>query len=98
MQQPSYIIGVAFVCTFLTTWSVFAGIYYGIQVASDYTCIQDVSTYTEAFLYSIESQTTIGYGGRHPKDSCPPQVVVQSIQYILDSFIYTNKLKLEKKN
>ena len=43
-------------------------------------------TFINAFLFSLESQTTIGYGSRHPEDNikyCWPILLIQCCQPIL---------------
>ncbi|XP_063077847.1 inward rectifier potassium channel 2a [Engraulis encrasicolus] len=54
-------------------------------------CVSNVTTFTAAFLFSIETQTTIGYGYRYVTDECPVavfMVVLQSILgCIIDAFI-----------
>uniref|UniRef100_A0A8C6TUR5 Potassium inwardly rectifying channel subfamily J member 2a n=1 Tax=Neogobius melanostomus TaxID=47308 RepID=A0A8C6TUR5_9GOBI len=54
-------------------------------------CVSNVSSFTAAFLFSVETQTTIGYGYRSVTDECPMAVftvVFQSIiGCIIDAFI-----------
>jgi len=45
----------------------------------------DIETsFARSFLLALESQTTIGYGARYPKDQCIWPQIVQSAQYILN--------------
>ncbi|XP_076655978.1 uncharacterized protein LOC143360731 isoform X2 [Halictus rubicundus] len=43
-------------------------------------CIVDINGFTSSFLFSIETQHTIGYGSKHPTDECPEAVFVICIQ------------------
>ncbi|KZC05712.1 ATP-sensitive inward rectifier potassium channel 12 [Dufourea novaeangliae] len=43
-------------------------------------CIMDIRGFTSSFLFSIETQHTIGYGSKHPTDECPEAVFVICIQ------------------
>ncbi|XP_076235323.1 uncharacterized protein LOC143179825 isoform X2 [Calliopsis andreniformis] len=43
-------------------------------------CIVDIRGFTSSFLFSIETQHTIGYGSKHPTDECPEAVFVICIQ------------------
>lgn len=54
-------------------------------------CVTQVNTFVAAFLFSIETQTTIGYGARYVTEECPAavfMVVFQSIMgCIIDAFM-----------
>lgn len=54
-------------------------------------CVTNVNTFVAAFLFSIETQTTIGYGARCVTEECPAavfMVVFQSIMgCIIDAFM-----------
>nr|XP_020453423.1 ATP-sensitive inward rectifier potassium channel 12-like isoform X2 [Monopterus albus] len=54
-------------------------------------CVMKVNTFVAAFLFSIETQTTIGYGARCVTEECPAavfMVVFQSIMgCIIDAFM-----------
>lgn len=70
-----------FASTFVMTWFIFGVIFYFIGMGngdfesglnSNHTpCVMNVETLTGAFLFSLESQTTIGYGFRHITEECP---------------------------
>lgn len=64
-----YWIALVFSACFLTSWLFFGTIWWLIvwirsTHASRVTCVENVESWTSAFLFSIETQTTIGYGGR----------------------------------
>ncbi|CAL8288938.1 unnamed protein product [Boreogadus saida] len=54
-------------------------------------CTMQVRTFVAAFLFSVETQTTIGYGARYVTEECPmavSMVVLQSIVgCIIDAFM-----------
>ena len=86
-----------FIGVFSVTWVLFASVYYlfasvhgdlaevtnTTETASSETpCLVGVDTFTAAYLFSIETMTTIGYGSRYQTEECPGvylAVMVQSI-------------------
>ncbi|MCL4149127.1 UNVERIFIED_CONTAM: hypothetical protein GTU68_060893 [Idotea baltica] len=49
---------------------------------SNQSCLMNVQTFTGAFLYSIETQHTIGYGFRYTTEACPQAIITMCIQSI----------------
>ncbi|XP_065088719.1 ATP-sensitive inward rectifier potassium channel 11-like [Ochlerotatus camptorhynchus] len=45
-------------------------------------CISNIYTYTSCFLFSLETQHTIGYGNRATTEECPEAIFVMSMQSI----------------
>ncbi|XP_049530511.1 G protein-activated inward rectifier potassium channel 3-like isoform X1 [Anopheles darlingi] len=45
-------------------------------------CVFNIESYTSAFLFSIETQTTIGYGYRTTTEQCPEAIFVMCFQSI----------------
>ncbi|KAM9411328.1 inward rectifier potassium channel 2-like [Salvelinus alpinus] len=88
---------VIFCLAFLLSWLFFGcvfwlvAIFHGDLENNSQKCVSNVSSFTAAFLFSIETQTTIGYGYRYVTDECPVAVftvVFQSIVgCIIDAFI-----------
>ncbi|XP_056440949.1 inward rectifier potassium channel 2-like [Gadus chalcogrammus] len=88
---------VIFCLAFILSWLFFGcifwlvAIFHGDLETNDHQCVSNVSSFTAAFLFSIETQTTIGYGYRYVTDECPVavfMVVFQSIVgCIIDAFI-----------
>ncbi|XP_026879052.1 inward rectifier potassium channel 2a [Electrophorus electricus] len=88
---------IIFCLAFLLSWLFFGCIFWlvaffhGDLDNKEPQCVSNVSTFTAAFLFSIETQTTIGYGNRYVTDECPIavfMVVFQSIVgCIIDAFI-----------
>ncbi|KAL3875867.1 hypothetical protein ACJMK2_033776 [Sinanodonta woodiana] len=83
---------VIFSLGFLVTWTAFAIIYYIIalvhgDIGDNYTgskrCIAQVGSFTAAFLFSLETQHTIGYGFRHVTTECGMAVLFVFLQFIL---------------
>ncbi|KAK7088174.1 ATP-sensitive inward rectifier potassium channel 11-like [Littorina saxatilis] len=54
-------------------------------------CIENLDTFSEAFLFSMETQSTIGFGALHPNAECPgvtPLVYFQiTIGFMLETFV-----------
>lgn len=75
-----------FSMAFLLSWTVFAVVYYLIclshgdldpnKPAEFIPCVVHVSTFSSVFLYSVETQHTIGYGHRYVTDECPEAIMV----------------------
>lgn len=91
---------VIFCLAFILSWLLFGCVFWLVamfhgdlddMVGFQKKCVSNVSSFTAAFLFSIETQTTIGYGYRYVTDECPVAVfavVFQSIiGCIIDAFI-----------
>lgn len=50
-------------------------------------CVTEVRSFTSAFLYSIETQHTIGYGNRFVTEECPEAIFTMCLQCIMGVFI-----------
>ncbi|SPP80121.1 G protein-activated inward rectifier potassium channel 3 isoform X2 [Drosophila guanche] len=50
-------------------------------------CVTEVKSIMTAFLYSVETQTTIGYGNRYVTEECPEAIFTMCIQCITGVFI-----------
>ena len=55
------------------------------------TCVHNVNDFSSAFLFSVETQTTIGYGFRYPSSGCGAGILLLVFQsvvgLILDSLL-----------
>ncbi|CAH2325659.1 ATP-sensitive inward rectifier potassium channel 11 [Pelobates cultripes] len=81
-----------FTMSFLCTWLLFGMMWWLIAFAHgdlDVTdegfvpCVTSVQSFTAAFLFSIEVQVTIGFGGRMITEECPMAILVLIIQNIV---------------
>ncbi|CAD6220766.1 GSCOCG00011585001-RA-CDS [Cotesia congregata] len=43
-------------------------------------CVEDIHSFTSCFLFSVETQHTIGYGSKHTTEECPEAIFVMCIQ------------------
>lgn len=91
----------AFVLGYLVSWMVFALIWYLIAAAhgdlgrgtpapgdtGPPPCVVNINDFTGCFLYSVESQMTIGYGTSYPSQECPEAMFVLCMQSILGLII-----------
>ncbi|XP_074070102.1 ATP-sensitive inward rectifier potassium channel 15 [Macrotis lagotis] len=84
-----------FAATFVVTWFLFGVIYFVIafihgdleQSPNQTACITKVNSLTGAFLFSLESQTTIGYGVRFITEECPHAIFLLVIQLVITTLI-----------
>ncbi|KAK0096457.1 hypothetical protein PV326_005419 [Microctonus aethiopoides] len=54
-----------------------------IQAENNWTpCVYNIFSFTSCFLFSIETQHTIGYGSRSTTEECPEAIFVMCIQSI----------------
>ncbi|XP_053702807.1 ATP-sensitive inward rectifier potassium channel 15 [Synchiropus splendidus] len=103
-----------FASTFVMTWFIFGVFFYLIGLgngdfqpglSANYTaCVANVQTLTGAFLFSLESQTTIGYGFRYISEECPlaiftlvAQLVITGLAEIFVTGAFLAKLARPKK-
>jgi len=83
----------SFAASFYISWLAFAVIWYLVVYAhgdladnkpdNHTVCVDNIVDFTSCFLYSLETQHTIGYGGRATTEECPVAVVVMSLQSIV---------------
>lgn len=87
-----------FTLSFLLCWLGFAVIWWliafthgdfdekhlpAVQTANNWVpCIYNINSFTSCFLFSIETQHTIGYGSRSTTEECPEAIFVMCIQCI----------------
>ncbi|KAJ8664348.1 hypothetical protein QAD02_006010, partial [Eretmocerus hayati] len=84
-----------FAMTFLLSWLGFAIVWWLIVYAhgdleprSDISdsnvtfvpCVEDIHGFTSCFLFSVETQHTIGYGSKHTTEECPEAIFIMCIQ------------------
>ncbi|XP_041033579.1 ATP-sensitive inward rectifier potassium channel 11-like [Carcharodon carcharias] len=82
---------VIFTMSFLCSWMLFAMLWWLIAFAHGdldsqkdnvVPCITSITSFTSAFLFSIEVQVTIGFGSRMVTEECPLAITVLIIQNI----------------
>ncbi len=91
---------VLFAAAFTGSWFIFGLLWYSLaknngdldvlQNSSEserLKCIENINSLTTAFLYSLETQTTIGYGGRALTGHCPGTVALLIIQSLMGAII-----------
>jgi len=86
-----------FTASFYLSWLLFAIIYYIISyVHGDFDnedssktnpCILEVKDFSSCFLFSLETQHTIGYGTRQTTTECPDAMIFVSLQSVLGCLI-----------
>ena len=86
---------ILFTASFYISWMVFALTYYAICYLHEdldttnlmsnnwKPCINEIDSFTSAFLFSLETQHTIGYGGRQISSECPLAVTIVTLQVCL---------------
>ncbi|XP_015790353.1 G protein-activated inward rectifier potassium channel 3-like [Tetranychus urticae] len=80
---------------FMLNWFTFACLWYGLAfIHGDIgneppkgKCIVGVSTFLSAFYLSFESQATLGFGKRYPRDDCFEGVLLLCFQAMVGSMI-----------
>lgn len=50
-------------------------------------CVVNINGFTSCFLFSVETQHTIGYGSRSTTEECPEAIFVMCLQSITGVFI-----------
>ncbi|XP_047995354.1 inward rectifier potassium channel 2-like isoform X2 [Leguminivora glycinivorella] len=88
-----------FALSFILSWLLFALIWWLIifthgdlnppanNTAPVVPCLNNVNTFTGCFLFSVETQHTIGYGSRTTNEECPEAIFVMCLQSIVGVFI-----------
>ncbi len=86
-----------FTLVYTTTWVFFGLIWWLIAYIRgdlDHTddnewtpCVNNINGFVSAFLFSIETETTIGYGYRVITDKCPEGIILLLVQAILGSIV-----------
>ncbi|XP_050540469.1 G protein-activated inward rectifier potassium channel 3-like isoform X2 [Daktulosphaira vitifoliae] len=50
-------------------------------------CVREMYSFTACFLFSVETQHTIGYGSKHTTEECPEAIFVMCLQSIVGVMI-----------
>ncbi|KAI1886434.1 hypothetical protein AGOR_G00195720 [Albula goreensis] len=85
-----------FSLSYILSWLLFGLLFWVIALAHDDVrdlstepCVDNVRSFTAAFLFSLETQTTIGYGFRGMTENCALAIAVVTVQDVLSCFIDT---------
>ena len=79
-----------FCALYILSWLVFAGIWTAVAYTNgryNGTCIVGVVDFSTAFLFSVETQTTIGFGNKYVTGSCAAGIFVIVVQSLLGLFL-----------
>lgn len=87
-----------FLLSHFVSWFLFALVWYLMALAhgdledvarevGQQMCILNVDGFISAYLFSMESQTTIGYGTAYPSKECPQAVIVLCFQSVCGMII-----------
>ena len=91
MEWPWKFFLAFFSLAFLTSWLLFGSIWWGIYIHRlkyfNVACIKNIDGWTSMFLFSLETQTTIGYGGRQITPDCPEGIFLLLIECIVSLLI-----------
>lgn len=101
VEMDSVWICLIFLTCFLLSWLTFGLLYYVVSEAhGDFVkeelgkpkntpCVENVKNFLEMFQFSMETQTTIGYGTRYVTDECPFSIILLIFQSIIGTLILT---------
>ncbi|XP_031138604.1 ATP-sensitive inward rectifier potassium channel 11 [Sander lucioperca] len=87
---------IIFTMSFLCSWLLFGMIWWLIAFAhgdldprgDDFVpCVTDIHSFSSAFLFSIEVQVTIGFGGRMVTEECFSAILILIVQNIIGLLI-----------
>ncbi|XP_075999177.1 inward rectifier potassium channel 16-like [Genypterus blacodes] len=85
-----------FSLSYILSWLLFGLCYWlmayvngDISDVDSEPCVYNVHSFSEAFMFSLETQATIGYGFRGMTENCMVAIVVLTIQSVLSCFLDT---------
>ncbi|KAM9336834.1 inward rectifier potassium channel 16 [Symphorus nematophorus] len=85
-----------FALSYILSWLFFGILFWVIALAhsdvqniTNEPCVYEVRSFTAAFLFSLETQTTIGYGSRGMSENCMIAIIIVTIQDVISCFIDT---------
>ncbi|XP_078691481.1 ATP-sensitive inward rectifier potassium channel 12-like [Branchiostoma floridae x Branchiostoma belcheri] len=90
----------SFSAAFVLSWFLFGIVWYIVSlVHGDFAhevgdpdfqpCVSEMRDFTSSFLFSLETQTTIGYGSRHARDNCGFGAFLVAFQSVVGLIIDT---------
>lgn len=94
MNFPWWAIIAIFSLSYILSWLLFACVWTLVAFVDGHfndTCVHDVDNFSSAFLFSIETQVTIGYGNKYVDNDCGWGIFILMLQclagLIIDSFM-----------
>ena len=79
---------ILFASSFVVSWFIFAILWYIVVTANNNRkCVDNVNDWMSAILFSIELQSTIGFGGRAVTSNCVDGVLLLIIQCLVGMLI-----------
>ncbi len=85
-----------FALSYILSWLFFGILFWIIALnhgdmkdPNNEPCVYEVRSFTAAFLFSLETQTTIGYGFRGMSENCMIAIIIVTIQDVISVFIDT---------
>ncbi|CAL1599526.1 unnamed protein product [Knipowitschia caucasica] len=85
-----------FALSYILSWTFFGVLFWVVAIANgdvqnhnSEPCVYEVRSFTAAFLFSLETQTTIGYGFRGMSENCLSAIVLVTVQDVMSCFIDT---------
>lgn len=77
-----------FMTCYIFSWTLFAFIWWLIAILrGSSVCVSKVDNWTAAFLFSVETQETIGYGEKAITTKCPEAVIILQLQSLVGLLI-----------
>jgi len=95
IDMPISVVLLLTLTVYVSHWVLFGLVYWGFALANgdtregNDTCVSNVYDFTTSFLFSMESETTIGYGYRGINTVCPHAIVTLSLQCIISAIFDT---------
>lgn len=81
-------ISFVYILMYSGSWVLFGLLWWLItHFRGDKFCVDNVDSFISAFLFSLETQTTIGYGGRQITPECPEAVLLLNVQSLIGFII-----------
>lgn len=75
-----------FVFTYVFSFFFFGCMWYALE-KTDPTCLENIDDFNDAFVFSIETQATIGYGFKHLNSNCEQATILLLVQILTGYFI-----------
>lgn len=86
-----FIIVLLFAAMYVLSWLIFGLIWWGVDASyeaiTNTSCVSNIDGFSSSFLFSLETQVTIGYGYRYIADDCSFGIIFLVIQCLLGLFI-----------